>query len=46
MYMEVDIALFDKCSRENAERAKAKEAEREGAAAMWATLKAQSNVKE
>ena len=38
MYQEMDINLYDKCSRENVEKSRAKEQERETAATVWATL--------
>jgi len=38
MYMEMDINLYEKCARENTEKVRAKEAEREGAAGVWASL--------
>jgi hypothetical protein len=40
--MEVDINLYDKCSRENTDKLKAKEAERELAITTWAALSAQA----
>jgi hypothetical protein len=33
--MEMDIALYEKCSRENNEKIKKQEAEREAAAQKW-----------
>jgi hypothetical protein len=38
MYMEMDINLYDKCSRENTEKVRAKEVERETAAGVWASM--------
>ena len=38
MYMEMDVNLYEKCSRENVEKGRAKEAEREAAAGVWASL--------
>lgn len=45
MYNEMDIALYDKCSREYTEKNRAKDAEREAANKKWQTLivQAQSN---
>lgn len=37
-YMEMDISLYDKCSRDNSEKNKAAEAERDKAANKWQTL--------
>mmetsp|Transcript_3202 Transcript_3202/g.3476 ORF Transcript_3202/g.3476 Transcript_3202/m.3476 type:complete len:492 (-) Transcript_3202:140-1615(-) len=38
MYMEMDIALYEKCSRENNEKIKKQEAEREASAQKWRTI--------
>lgn len=35
MYLEMDNGLYEKCSRENAEKVKSKELERETAASRW-----------
>lgn len=37
-YMEMDIALYEKCSRENNEKIKKQEAEREASAQKWRTI--------
>ncbi len=36
--MEMDIALYEKCSRENNEKIKKQEAEREASAQKWRTI--------
>jgi len=36
--MEMDIALYEKCSRENNEKAKKQEAERDAAQLKWQQL--------
>lgn len=38
MYMEMDNGLYDKCCRENNEKTKARDTEREVAAAKWQAL--------
>lgn len=38
MYMEMDIALYDKCARENTEKLRLREAERESSQVKWAAL--------
>jgi hypothetical protein len=38
--MEMDIALYDKCARENNEKIRQREQEREAAAAKWQSLMA------
>lgn len=38
MYMEMDINLYDRCSREHVEKGRAREVEREQAAAVWSQL--------
>lgn len=35
MYMEMDITLYDRCSRENGEKTRLKDAEREAANTKW-----------
>ena len=37
-YMEMDIALYEKCSRENNEKIKKQEAEREAAQLKWQSI--------
>lgn len=38
MYMEMDINLYDKCSRDSNDKVRLKDAERETAAAKWAAI--------
>jgi len=45
MYMEMDIALYDKCSRENNEKIKARDVERDGAATKWGLLLSSAQAK-
>lgn len=44
-YMEMDINLYDRCSREYSERTRTKEQERAAAADKWAKLEAQAVAK-
>ncbi len=37
-YMEMDLALYEKCSRENNEKIKKQEAEREAATQKWKSI--------
>jgi len=43
--MEMDIALYDKCSRENNEKIKAREAEREHSSVKWNLLVSAAQAK-
>jgi len=43
MYMDSDLTLYDKCSRESNEKSRAQEFDREKATAKWAQLKAEAS---
>lgn len=42
MYMDSDLSLYDKCSRENGDKQKQDELEREKASDKWTVLQAQA----
>lgn len=44
-YMEMDINLYDKCSRDTSEKLRTKEVERNAATTKWATLEAAASAR-